>query len=54
MDAAARHLFVGLVTCYLLARLFTAAATPAEMLVYGLTAAFGLEYLGASWSRVVR
>jgi hypothetical protein len=54
MDTAARHLFVALVTCYLLARIFTPAATPAEVLVYGVTAAFGLEYLVASWSRVVR
>jgi hypothetical protein len=54
MNNAVKLLFVTLVTCYLLARVFTATASPAEVLVYGVTAAFGLEYLGASWSRVVR
>jgi hypothetical protein len=49
MDAMGRLVFVGLVTCYLLARVFTGAANPAEMVVYGMTAAFGLEYLMASW-----
>ena len=42
-------LFVGLVTCYLLARVFAGPATPVEVVVYGMTAAFGLEYLMASW-----
>ena len=49
MENAGRLLFVALVTCYLLGRIFAAAATPAEVVVYGVTAAFGLEYLVASW-----
>jgi hypothetical protein len=49
METAGRLLFVGLVTCYLLARVFAAPASAAEMVVYGMTAAFGLEYLLASW-----
>jgi hypothetical protein len=48
MDAAGRLAFVALVTCYLLGRLFGDAA-PVEIVVYGMTAAFGLDYLGASW-----
>jgi hypothetical protein len=49
MEAAGRLLFVAVVTCYLLARVFSEAAAPAEVVVYGVTAAFGLEYLLASW-----
>jgi hypothetical protein len=49
MGTAGRLLFVGLVTCYLLGRVFAGAANPAEIVVYGMTAAFGLEYLMASW-----
>ena len=49
METAGRLLFVGLVTCYLLGRVFVGPATPAEVVVYGMTAAFGLEYLMASW-----
>jgi hypothetical protein len=49
METAGRLLFVGLVTCYLLARVFAGPASPGEMVVYGMTAAFGLEYLLASW-----
>jgi hypothetical protein len=44
-----RLLFVAAVTCYLLARIFAGAAGPAEIVVYGGTAAFGLEFLLASW-----
>jgi hypothetical protein len=44
-----RLLFVTAVTCYLLARLFGGGATPVESVVYGGTAAFGLEFLLASW-----
>jgi hypothetical protein len=40
-----RLLFVAAVTCYL----FGGSAEPAEVLVYGGTAAFGLEYLVSSW-----
>jgi hypothetical protein len=49
METAGRLLFVGLVTCYLLGRVFAVPATAAEVVVYGMTAAFGLEYLMASW-----
>jgi hypothetical protein len=49
MEVAGRLLFVALVTCYLLGRMFGATATSAEVVVYGVTAAFGLEYLVASW-----
>jgi hypothetical protein len=49
METAGRLLFVGLVTCYLLGRVFAGPAAPVEVVVYGMTAAFGLEYLMASW-----
>jgi hypothetical protein len=49
MDAAGRLVFVALVTCYLLGRVFGGTAALAEVVVYGVTAAFGLEYLVASW-----
>ena len=34
----------------LLGRIFSGAAAPAEVVVYGVTAAFGLEYLLACWA----
>jgi hypothetical protein len=49
METAGKVLFVGLVTTYLLVRVFAWPATPIEVVVYGMTAAFGLEYLIASW-----
>jgi hypothetical protein len=49
MEIAGRLLFVALVTCYVLSRILGGAAAPAEVVVYGMTAAFGLEYLVASW-----
>lgn len=52
MDRAATLLFMSAVTCYLLGRVFVEAVAgpnPVEVAVYGLTAAFGLEYLTASW-----
>jgi hypothetical protein len=52
METAGRFLFVALVTCYLLGRILSGAAGPAEVLVYGVTAAFGLEYLVASWGGI--
>ena len=45
MEIAGRSLFVALVTCYLLGRILGGAVAPAEIVVYGVTAAFGLEYL---------
>ena len=49
MEIAGRLLFVALVTCYLLGRILGGAAAPAEIVIYAMTAAFGLEYLVASW-----
>ena len=49
METAGSLLLVGLVTCYLLVRVFAGHATPVELVVYGMTAAFGLEYLMAVW-----
>jgi hypothetical protein len=49
METTGRLLFVAVVTCYLLGRILGGAAAPAEVVVYGVTAAFGLEYLVASW-----
>jgi hypothetical protein len=49
-----RLLFVALVTCYLLGRIFTGGVSPFEMVVYGATAAFGLEYLMSSWQSLWR
>ncbi len=49
MDERGRILFVGVVTCYLLGRLFGGDASAVEAVVYGLTAAFGLEFVMASW-----
>lgn len=49
MESAGRLLFIALVTCFLLGRIFGGDAAPVEVVVYGMTAAFGLEYLVASW-----
>ena len=54
VDPAGRLLFVALVTCYLLGRLFGGAAAATEVVVYGITAAFGLDYLVASWGGLWR
>jgi hypothetical protein len=54
MDSPGRVAFVALVTCYLLARILGGAATPLEIVVYGMSAAFGLQYLGTSWSGLWR
>ena len=40
---------MGAVTCYLLARIFTGEAAAIEIAVYGVTAAFGLDFLVSSW-----
>ena len=52
MEVTGRLLFVGAVTCYLLARIMGGGAAPAEIAVYGMTAAFGLEYIVASWGEL--
>lgn len=49
MDSAGRLIFMAAVTCYLLGRVFAGDTTQPETVVYGLTAAFGLEFLIASW-----
>jgi hypothetical protein len=49
MDNAARQIFIAAVTCYLLGRVFAGDTSHPETVVYGLTAAFGLEFLIASW-----
>jgi hypothetical protein len=49
MEVMVRLLFMGAVTCYLLGRIFTGEVAPIETVVYGLTAAFGLNFLVASW-----
>ncbi len=49
MESNSRLLFVALVTCYLLSQIFSGAAAPVEVVVYGMTAAFGLEYLLCTW-----
>lgn len=54
MESNGRLLFVALVTCYLLGRIFSGAAAPVEVVVYGMTAAFGLEYLVATWGGLWR
>jgi hypothetical protein len=49
MDKSGRLLFIALVTCYLLGRILAGAVTPIEFVVYGATAACGLEFMAASW-----
>jgi hypothetical protein len=49
MGQTGKILFVGLVTCYLLGRLFAGDAAVGELALYGLAAAFGLEFVMASW-----
>jgi hypothetical protein len=49
MDNTVRLLFMAAVTCYLLGRVFAGDTSHPETVVYGLTAAFGLEFLIASW-----
>jgi hypothetical protein len=49
MEVTGRLLFMAAVTCYLLGRIFTGQADPIEIVVYGVTAAFGLDFLMASW-----
>ena len=47
-----RLLFIAAVTCYLRGRVFSGDASHPEIVVYGMTAAFGLEFLIASWPSV--
>jgi hypothetical protein len=54
MEVTGRLLFVGVVTCYLLARVFSGEAAAVEIVVYGATAAFGLEFILVSWGELWR
>ena len=51
-------MFMATVTCYLLGRVFAEASTGAagapEVVVYGATAAFGLEFIIESWRSLWR
>ena len=49
MEITGRLLFIAAVTCYLLGRVFSGEASHPETVVYGMTAAFGLEFLIANW-----
>lgn len=49
IGSTGKLLFVAAVTCYLLARIFAGGATPLATVVYGGTAALGLEFVLASW-----
>ena len=49
MEITGRLLFIAAVTCYLLGRVFSGEALHPETVVYGITAAFGLEFLIAYW-----
>jgi len=49
MENIGRLVFMAAVTCYLLGRVFAGEAWHPETVVYGLTAAFGLDFLVASW-----
>jgi hypothetical protein len=49
MENAGRLLFMAMVTCYLLGRVFSGETTHPETVVYAATAAFGLDFLIASW-----
>jgi hypothetical protein len=54
MDKPGRLFFIALVTCYLLARILATPVTPIEIVVYGVTAAFGLEFMATSWPSLWR
>ena len=49
MEITGRLVFIAAVTCYLLGRLFSGDASHPELVVYGITSAFGLEFLIANW-----
>jgi hypothetical protein len=49
MQSTGRLVFMAIVTCYLLGRVFSGETTHPETLIYGVTAAFGLDFLVASW-----
>lgn len=49
MQNIGRLLFIAAVTCYLLGRVFAGDTSHPEAVVYGVTAAFGLDFMIASW-----
>ena len=49
MENIGRLAFMAAVTSYLLGRVFAGEAWHPETILYGLTAAFGLDFLMASW-----
>ena len=49
MENTARLVFMAAVTSYLLGRVLAGDTTHPETAVYALTAAFGLQFLAASW-----
>lgn len=49
MQNTGRLLFMATVTCYLLGRVFAGETSHPETIVYAATAAFGLDFLIASW-----
>jgi hypothetical protein len=49
MQITGRLLFVAAVTCYLLGRVFAGDALYVETVTYAGTAAFGLDFMIASW-----
>ena len=49
MQIIGRVLFMAAVTSYLLGRVFAGESSHPEMVVYAFTAAFGLDFLRASW-----
>jgi hypothetical protein len=49
MHTIGRVLYIAAVTCYLLGRVLAGDTSHPETVVYGLTAAFGLNFLMASW-----
>jgi hypothetical protein len=49
MEITARLVFIAAVTCYLLGRVFSGDPSHPELVVYGITSAFGLEFLIAQW-----
>jgi hypothetical protein len=52
MEITGRLLFIAAVTCYLLGRVFSGDASHPEIVVYGITSAFGLEFLIANWRAI--
>jgi hypothetical protein len=52
MEITGRLLFIAAVTCYLLGRVLAGDTSHPETIVYGATAAFGLEFVIGSWRSI--